>query len=64
MTVGMGTVNPTIGNCFPEQIQFDNQNSIFNCSRSVKGHVSNSNCVMTGSDWNGGNGDYYNKTGI
>ena len=41
-----------------------NMNSLFNCAKTAKGHVTNSNPVMTGSDWNGGNGDNYSKTGI
>lgn len=38
-------------------------NSIYNCSRQAKGHVTNSNPVMTKTDYNGGN-IYYQSTGI
>lgn len=30
-------------------------NSLFNCMHISKGHVTNSNPAMTGSDYNGGN---------
>jgi hypothetical protein len=38
-------------------------NSLYNCSRQAKGHVTNSNPVTTGSDYNGGN-VYPSDTGI
>lgn len=31
-------------------------NSLYNCSRSSKGHITNANPIMTNTDWNGGNG--------
>lgn len=44
-------------------MQYLNMNSIYNCSRQAKGHVTNSNPVMTKTDYNGGN-IYYANTGI
>lgn len=63
-TYGTTNIFPTIGNCYPEQVQYLNQNSLYNCSRCVKGHVSNSNLITTGSDWNGGNSSFFNQNGI
>lgn len=62
-TFSTGNIFPTIGNSYPENVQYLNMNSIYNCSRQAKGHVTNSNPVMTKTDYNGGN-TYWNSTGI
>lgn len=46
-TFSTGNIFPTIGNSYPENVQYLNMNSIYNCSRQAKGHVTNSNPVMT-----------------
>lgn len=62
-TIGFPTIFPTIGNYWGDCTGSLLNSSILNASKSAKGHITNSNPVMTSSDINGGVNDQ-NKTAM
>lgn len=53
-TNGFPTTFPTIGNYWGDCVGDITYNSILNSSKNSKGHITNSNPIMTASDNNGG----------
>lgn len=57
-TCSPGTIFPTIGNAFPRGASYIENISIYDASKMSKGHNTNANPIMTGTDFDGGTDTY------